>query len=99
MTNYQAFIMGITTALVPSFAVLVLLFLRSCMPLGGTFILTQPAMTLQIIRGGKEAVTVGASRKQTSAYHHLVLVESVSVIPTQDYKAKPAQTSASEHPG
>jgi hypothetical protein len=52
-----AFMMGMTTALLPSFTVVALLFLRSRILLGRTFVLTQqpdePARMLRIIRGGR----------------------------------------------
>ena len=84
MTNYQAFMMGMTAALLPSFALLVLLFLRSRILLGRTFVLTQQppeqsAKMLRIIRGGR---AVDDLLNHVSGYHHLRLVENVSVVPT-----------------
>ena len=92
MTSYQAFMMGVVSVLVPSFAVLVLLFFRSRILLGRTFTLTRqsPEQALRIIRGGR---SVDASSSHVSAYHHLTLVDNVSVVPQTMHRKRQPQNS------
>jgi hypothetical protein len=95
MTNSQAFMMGMTAAVLPSFTVVALLFLRSRISLGPTFIVRQqpaePATMLRIIRGGRIADDLPY---HPSGYRHLALVESGSVVPTQTDKVKAAPSAS-----